>query len=227
MLLKNGIVLALGFACLTGQGTLASEPSPADERLEVAFDKEGAAVRGLTPGSSVAWLGASKGRTDWFELVGNWRHSSSDDDKDGIARYPHPEGFPRETVLVAIDLTNGRWGAAATFPLEWELLAPSLEVVRRGASGQIGSFARRAASVSLLVVRPGQGFWTARVLDGGVLDGDRSVNGVVTVDLPALPARGPKTGTLEGLRPGDIVVTVDTNGPVARVARVNVAGDLE
>lgn len=227
MIPRITLIAALVIALAPTPESLAAQPSPAPGKLSIRFDSDGAAAEGVTPGGSVAWLGASRSQEEWGSHFAHWRLTAADDDKDGVVRYPREKGFPEMTILAAIDLTSGTWAVGATYPLEGEVPGPDFGETRSDAAGRVISFAQKTSKVDLLVVRPGADAWSARILDGSPLDADGATDGVVSVGLSVLPSRSGKATRLDGIRPGDIVAMTDASGPWVRVARATAAGGKE
>lgn len=219
------IVLATALA-LTSQAT-AAETALAPARMAVTLEAESAVATGVTPGATVAWLGVSRDREEWLDHLYHWRLTAEDADKDGIVRFPRKEGFPGQTILVAVDLVTGGWAVGGTYPLESGVAPPELGSPKSDAAGLLTAFSHRGSKVDILVARAGGEAWSARVLDGGPLDADGVADGIVTVGLAALPSRGGKAGRLDGIRPGDVVAMVGASGPWARVVRFAGNGGTE
>jgi hypothetical protein len=204
----------------------AAEPVAAGGRMTLTFEADAAVATGVTPGAAVAWLGVSRAREEWTDHFYHWRQTTEDSGKAGVARYPRKEGFPQQTILVAIDLASGAWAVGATYPLGADVPGPVLENPSIDSTGLLTSFTHRGRKVDILVARAGGQAWAARILDGSPLDQDGASNGMVTVGLATLPWRVGKAEALDGVRPGDIIAMVDDQGPSARVARFggNAAG---
>ena len=216
----------LAAALVVAPQLLATETGLATGKMSLTFEVDGAVATGVTPGASVVWLGVSRSREEWSDHIYHWRRTTEDLDKDGTATYPRKEGFPRQTILVAVDLSAGTWAVGATYPLENDVPGPHLENPRTDSEGLLTSFTHRGPKVDILVARAGGHAWAARVLDGGPLDQDGASDGEVTVGLAVLPSLAGKAEVLDGLRPGDVVALVDDSGPWARVVRFsgNAAG---
>lgn len=212
------VVLVLCLA-LTPAAPTPGAPAPPGG-LTVTLGQEGAVAAHVTPGALVVWLGASQSREGWSDHFSHWRHTTSLGLRESSATFAREGGFPRETALVAVDVAAGTWAIATTGPRSSEVPAPQLEEpVFDPRSGLLVSFSYRGPRADVLVVRPGRSAWASRILDGSLLDGDRTSNGVVRVALGTLAPRAANDVPLDGLRTGDIVALVDAHGPAVRVGR--------
>lgn len=188
-------------------GLLAAATAAAQPRL--TFDGDRIEVSGVTPGGAVAVHGVAIVSLHYLLEVRPISAVVEDTARRGVVVFAREGGIPVDSVWAAVDLATGAYtldappGAARRFG---EATFEGAVAGGREVRCVAGAFPLR--QVHLLLVRPGEGAWTAHSRDGGPDDADGAIDGHQTLALGALQplsggAEAPRT-----LAAGDILIGV-------------------
>ena len=192
------IVAAVAVALLIPASTLTAAPA-----IEVV--STGLRAAGITPGSDALWFGIT---IDTFAMTRRLtRHAAvvRDSDGDGMVVY-ETSPVSRYALLFIADAATGEY---AIFRGEG---VDAIELDLHGNQWRAGleDFDLHADVLEILLVRPGEGAWTASAMEGGAEDGDRKRDGrfrLKVKEIDPLAKGGPK---LHGnVRRGDLLVVID------------------
>jgi hypothetical protein len=145
--------------------------------FRVSLENDAVIVSGVTLKGQVVLLGVTReiGEDD-FPTLHRHLTTLSDDDGDGVIRYPIESGIPLRSVWAVADLKSG----------DYDAVAPERFGVRRVNWRGRGLEHRndgkdavedRRSLLELLVVRPGAGAWESRISDGDESDSDGVIDG--------------------------------------------------
>lgn len=195
--------------------------SAAQAQPVVQFAESTVVVSGVTAGSQVALLGASRGVRGTIPFTRRDGEVLRDDDGDGTVRLELPEGLSLRSLWVAVDLTTGEVGAACADGEEVAWVAGPRDGSREPAADTSLAVEDGRRYLEVLVARPGAragegpaaepAVWIGSFGDGSGRDGDgvrdRRVRAALS-DLAALD-RASAEAPPERLAVGDVVVAVD------------------
>lgn len=145
--------------------------------FHVALEADAVVVSGVTAKGQVVLLGVTRviGEDD-FPVVRRHLEVLTDDDGDGIIRYPMEQGIPVRSLWAVVDLTSGDSDTAAPQAFGTRRVNWRGRGLLRRQDGRDAVEDQRTV-VELLVVRPAVGAWALRVRDGDASDGDAQIDG--------------------------------------------------
>ena len=190
--------------------TPAGEPAP-EVSPELVFSESAVEVTGLTPGGQVAYLTVWREQTRIGTEVTLLDEVLADEDGDGSVTLEMDRPLPALSVWAVVDVTTG--ARRIQSPADFE---PRRREVRPGQFLQPTGLAQvDVPRAEVLMVRPGEDAFRARLGDGGVDDQDGETDGRVALSAAELlrPARRPPEvaeppfpARFQG---GDVLVAVD------------------
>lgn len=192
-------------------------PLAGAEGLRLRVGENELLVSGARPGASVLVIGVTREPRGYTSLMRTHALPAVTADARGEATVPYGAAVPVKSLWVAVDTLTGM--SAAVAPAEQpvrEFAAPG------GEGGERIAFHRTA--LELLVVRPGAGAWSVSANEGGRGDGDRRLDGRLTMvpaELEPVLGRNHLDG---GLRPGDVVIALDPHEIEYGVIRITGSG---
>jgi hypothetical protein len=141
------------------------------------LEKDAVVVSGVTPKGQVVLLGVTReiGEDD-FPIVHRHLTTLSDEDGDGVIRYPITGGVPLRSLWAVADLTSGDYDTASPGPSGVRRVSWRGRGLERRNDGKDAVEDRRTL-LELLVVRPQAGVWESRVSDGDESDSDGVIDG--------------------------------------------------
>jgi hypothetical protein len=177
--------------------------------LRVTLETDAVAIAGTTPRGQVVLLGVTReiGEDD-FHTVRRHLQTLSDEDGDGVIRYPVKEGVPLRSLWAVADLTSGDYDAVAPTGFAGREVGWRGRGLERRHDGKDAVEDRRAL-LELLVVRPKVGAWALRLGDGDENDADGSIDGRIEGILEQML---PLTGDLKPpaiFQRDDLVMALD------------------
>jgi hypothetical protein len=141
------------------------------------LDNDAVVVSGVTLKGQIVLLGVTReiGEDD-FPTLHRHLTTLSDDDGDGVIRYPVEGGVPLRSVWAVADLKSGDFDSVSperfgTRRVNWR--GRGLERRNDGRD----AVENRGNLLELLVVRPGAGAWESRISDGDESDSDGAIDG--------------------------------------------------
>lgn len=188
----------------------AADPPP-------SFTTNGGTVilTGIRKGASVAILSISlEARGDRSASLRR-EHVLEDSDQDGAVRWSDGPAVVPRSLWCAVDLETGEFvvGTPAGFPVRPMPLADLVLIEREAPDGskEKAHLDVNHTQAEVLVVRPGRGAWVASLRDGGLTDGDRSVNKYARASFSMLAALKNVRAQeeLRQIRQGDTVIVID------------------
>jgi hypothetical protein len=178
----------------------------------ITFDAQSVAVSGITPKAQVAWFSVAREISGYAAAVVRRDLVAGDDDGDGVVFYKLDRDVPRQSVWVAVDLSNGAAAVAAPGDFPLRDVTPAHLGRGQGLAGQPEWTELDRPQVELLVVRPGAGAWVLTVGDGGQNDDSPAADGLLVASLSRLRnslAGGPPAP--DAFKAGDLVFAIDPN----------------
>lgn len=174
-------------------------------------------VSGARPGASVLVIGVTREPRGFTSLMRTHALPAAIADARGDAAIPYGAAVPANSLWVAVDAVTGLTAGAA----------PGASLVRQftpPAAGPADRLAFARTALELLVVRPGAGAWAISAHEGGRGDGDRAVDGKLTLVAAELEPVAGKERLGGGFRPGDVVVALDPHEIDYAVIRIGGSG---
>ena len=175
-------------------------------------------VSGARPGATVLVIGVTREPRGFHSLLRTHALPAAVADTRGHATVPYGAEIPAKSLWIAVDVQTGMTGAGAPggFPLRQFEIAPGALASDRVVLPR--------TTLEMLVVRPGAGAWSLSAYEGGRGDGDRGVDGRLSVMAAELEPAVGKERLSGGLRPGDVVIALDPDQMVYGVVRVAGSG---
>lgn len=177
--------------------------------FRVTLESDAVVISGLTAKGKAALLGVTReiGEDD-YPTARRHLEVLTDDDGDGVVRYPVEGGVPLRSVFAAVDLASGDFETVSPEALglrrvNWRGRGPG-----RRPDGK-DSVADRRRILELLVVRPNVGVWAARLKDGDGSDGDGVIDGRVEGLLESLSPLGAGPEAPAVFQRDDVVLALD------------------
>lgn len=189
------------WACLAAPGAAAP--------LRMVLESDAVVISGVTAKGKAALLGVTREiGEDEYPTARRHLEVLTDEDGDGVVRYPVEGGVPLRSLFAAVDLASG----------DFETVSPEALGLRRvpwrgRGPGRWGggkdSVEDRRRILELLVVRPSVGAWAARLKDGDGSDGDGVIDGRVEGLLESLTPLGAGPEAPSEFQRGDVVLALD------------------
>ncbi len=165
---------------------------------------------GLTPNGSAVLVGVVRDRSGHQTIVWHTTEILTDTEGNGRVELEPQAPLDQSSIWAVIDLTTGASGVVASGSgLLLEDSAPA-DLVTWEADGTAATFGTRLGAADVVVVRPGVGAWSLSAQDGGTLDLDGQLDGVLLLNPTDLEAVGPgATATLGNLQAGDVIFALN------------------
>lgn len=183
---------------------------PAAAALAGTLSSESLHIQGVSPGTSVALIGAAREPASYISRLASYREILTDNDRDGVIQYTPPRGVAFTSMWVVVSLASGE--VALLTPEGF----PRVQMKQRGAGrgkaveAIAGSLDIGRNEVAMLIVRPGEGAWTITARDGNSADRDGRANGRLRLDLSKLQRlAGAAPNPPHALKNGDVVAVLD------------------
>jgi len=184
------------------------------EALSLRVGEKELFVSGARPGASVLVIGVTREPRGFTSLLRTHALPAVTADARGEAVIPYGGAVPAKSLWVAVDALTGMSAAAAPpEQLVRQFTPPAAEAAER--------LAFQRTALELLVVRPGAGAWSVSANEGGRGDGDRSVDGKLTMVASELEPVLGRERLGGGLRPGDVVIALDPHEMDYGVLRIS------
>jgi hypothetical protein len=177
--------------------------------LRMVLEGDAVVISGVTARGKAALLGVTREiGEDEYTTARRHLEVLTDEDGDGVVRYPVEGGVPVRSLFAAVDLASGDFETVSPEALglrrvNWRGRGPG-----RGPGGR-DSVEDRRRILEILVVRPNVGVWAARVKDGDESDGDGVIDGRVEGLLEGLSPLGAGPEAPSVFQRGDIVLALD------------------
>lgn len=165
----------------------------------------GLRATGLTPGGDAVWFGATIDTLAKARRLNRHAAVVRDADGDGVVLYEMPK-ISRFALLFVADAATGEY---AVFRGEG---VDAVEHDLHGNNWRAGldHFDIPADFLEILLVRPGDGAWTASVAEGDRKDGDGARNGKFRLKVKDMDPIGAAATKPQGnVRRGDLLVIID------------------
>jgi hypothetical protein len=175
------------------------------------LENDAVVISGVTLKGQVVLLGVTReiGEDD-FPVVHRHLKILSDEDGDGVIRYPIEGGVPLRSLWAVADLKSGDYDTAAPERFGIRRVNWRGRGLGRRNDGR-DSVEDRRNLLELLVVRPQAGAWASRVSDGDESDSDGTINGRlegVMDEMKPISGTSPPPSVLQK---DDLVVAIDPN----------------
>jgi hypothetical protein len=179
---------------------------------QIAFDREGVDISGISRGADVFVLSVWREGDPWSITNVSRKHwLVQDEDRDGLVQIDLRRSVPLQSIWGIVDLTSGRGLLAVPEDYRlWEI--PTKDLFLDVSEGSLGI---RRTSLELAVIRAGpkNGFWRHEARDGSLDDEDGRADKIVQVTLESF--RSPEDTRDSGppptkLEPGDVIFAIDT-----------------
>jgi len=204
-------VVGLAFWSLAFLAVAAAEGAqpapPVANAPSIVFDGSSVVASGLTSGGQAVVFGVAREVQDFVANLVR-REEIVTADATGTARYELGRPVPGQSVWVIVDLATG--GAATAAPEGFSFVQTDFR--GRGAAALASDrdgIADDRSLLDLLVVRPGQGAWSATVGDGGPLDEGPPADGKVEISLAGFKPLGASPAPPARFSGRDVVVAID------------------
>jgi hypothetical protein len=178
-------------------------------------------IGNATPGGSVVLFSAARTSRQGRTHVTRQALMLADENGDGIIEFTPEVRIPMRSVWIAVDYLTGAVaaGAPVSFPLTVSELTAG--AYRNDADGTIAQLEKQLRRLTLLLVRPGNGAWTAAARDGDEPDADKTRNARVAIAFGAArPIRGSPAAP-RGLKRGDVIVAIDPTQLDVYIGRID------
>lgn len=176
--------------------------------LTLNFEPKAVVAKEVTPGGSAVVFAVAIDTSGYVRERLRIAVVLRDDDGDGIVRHELEKAVPRIGVWGVADVTTGVVKLAARGGYG-RLRDLQVEGAFRGDGTPYSRFEHELTSADILVVRPGEGAWTASATEGGDGDDDYPTNGKLLVPVNKLVPLTQGIGAPEHLQAGDVVVLID------------------
>jgi hypothetical protein len=183
---------------------------PTATPLQLAWTPTGAELSGLAAGGRAALLAVLRDEEPYQGRTASFSAELTDSDGDGRLRWDLGRPIPAKALVLAVDLSTGRWawaqgeglGLAGPRDLSEVELLP-------GAGAGLSGWKLPATFVQTLIVRPGVGAWLAAVDEGRPGSSDTVADGAAEQLFAASPALG-EEAVFPGVEtaPSDLVLGV-------------------
>jgi hypothetical protein len=205
------ILIVAGVADIHAANTAA--PS-----LALTFSENSVVVSNATPAGRIVLLGLSISR-GLAPVQHSERLVLTDDDRDGIVRFTPKYSLATQSVWIAVDFDSGSYVISGVPGYRANILAFPESKLKHDGSGEVASIEEDRHALTIAIVRPGTGAWSATPRQGGPLDLDGPSDGKLKF---AFSAATPFVGTdaLKHLKNGDVVVGLDARQMQFYVGRI-------
>jgi hypothetical protein len=189
------------WACLAVPGAAAP--------LRMVLESDAVVISGVTAKGKAALLGVTREiGEDEYPTARRHLEVLTDEDGDGVVRYPVEGGVPLRSLFAAVDLASGDFETVSPEALglrrvPWRGRGPG-----RWAGGK-DSVEDRRRILELLMVRPSVGVWAARLKDGDGSDADGVIDGRVEGLLESLSPLEAGPEAPSEFQRGDVVLALD------------------
>jgi len=177
--------------------------------FRVTLENDAVVISGVPLQGQVVLLGVTReiGNDD-FPVIRRHLKTLSDDDNDGVIRYPIEGGVPLRSLWAAADLKSGDYDSAAPERFGIRRVNWRGRGLGRRNDGR-DSVEDRRSLLELLVVRPQAGAWASRISDGDESDSDGAINGRLEGILDEMKPISGTSPPPSGLQKDDLVVAID------------------
>jgi hypothetical protein len=193
--------------------------------FRATLESNAVTASGMTPKGRVVLFGVTReiGEDD-FPTVRRHLTVLTDEDGDGVVRYPLEQGVPLRSVWAVADLASGDFDAAAPEGFGLRRVNWRGRGLERRQDGKDAVEDRRSL-VELLVVRPQAGAWSLRVGDGGESDGDGAIDGRLQGILDRMQPLADSPPAPSEFLQDDLVLALDPSA--MEITLVKVPGKLK
>ncbi len=209
-MLKVGrrLLRAAFLALLISQVMVAFAAPPAG-KVTVTVTDAAVRIEGVTPKGSISLLTTSYELRELDTRLSRRYEQLTDDDGDGVVTLTLKEPLPPFALCVAVDETDGRFAVATPGYKPREMkIGPADFKINDHASPH--AFEHRMAAGEAMLVRPGQGVWTAALHKPGKSPGaDPHALGLDFKEMTFRNGKGNGPAAPERLAHDDVVVIVD------------------
>lgn len=171
---------------------------------EVTFSEAGARVRGLKPGTKIAWLSLSRERVDSHALLTVDRGvavvTPAGDIEIGAVR-----GEKRRSILTFASIEdNAAIGVASS-----SAYTASAHSIRLKAIPGSDRLIIDAPVAEIVYISRNTGVWAASVSDGAETDADRTQDATITLSLTELKRVFGSAKPVDRISAGDVILIID------------------
>ncbi len=213
MRLRLAFVLTVGLLGFANHASanryLVALPN-ASAPASISFTAETVQIAPVTPGARVVLFAASLESSDGILVQSTGAKVFIDDDRDGIIVYRRSSGIPSRSLWIAVDMDTGQYGVGTPSDAPKTFLPFPASLLKRDVEGVLGLYDAEQLTAEMLVVRPGEGAWHLRALEGGNGDADRTHNGRLSLaSAEAIPVPGTSGSSPRKLKNRDVIAVID------------------
>jgi hypothetical protein len=198
--MQSGHRSRLAFALLFIAMILGSIPAIAAPNLTF---HEGGATASVQAGGDVIWFVHSLSEFSGSPMLSRKVEITSDSDEDGLVELELP--VRPSSVWVVVDLATGEYSVKAPNGTTPKSLREHGDFWSEGRAEL--DFDR--SDLDVLLVRPGEGAWVQRCVQGGAGDGDDRADGKLRVSLARMESIYGSAGTLQASLAEDLFIAID------------------
>lgn len=190
---------------------LALSGSARADSLAIELTPRELRVTGATPGASVIVTGYEE-RLHASQQSRIRRQRIDLADAQGVVIRQFASDIAPRSFWIAVDVATGAVAAATPvggLPLSQRPIPDDL--LKKDNNGQLKKLVSRLPYASFLLVRPGEGAWELIAGDGGVTDGDHSVDGKIETDLDQMEPMVAVSAPPKKFEEGDVLLILLPN----------------
>jgi len=173
----------------------------------VAIESNAIVASNVRHGGIVHFASVSLSSRDGMLIIDKPAASIADTDNDGLVRFETP--VQTRSLWLVVDGSTGGYTVASPRGFLLRLIDFQGNVVHPGVNNALRRILAERNHVDIVLVRPGDGMWTANVKDGN--DDDGELNGSLMADLSAFRPLASTTPVPDRIMPGDVIFIVDRN----------------
>lgn len=200
---------------------LFTQPN-ASAPASISFTGDTVQIAPVTPGGRIVLFAAALESSDGILGQITGAKMFVDDDRDGVITYRRNGGVPIRSLWIAVDFDTGQFGVGTPSNALEAFLPFPASLLKKDAEGVLGLYDREQLSAEMLIVRPGEGAWHLRALEGGSGDADKTHNGKLGLaSAEAIPVPGISVTAPKKLKKGDVIAVIDPGRMEAFVTEIS------
>lgn len=175
---------------------------------ECVFGESEVSLVGLPPGGTVVWFSIASELGGYASTTVPHAGVSAAD-VAGTATFVVEGGVPPHSIWAGVEVATGSYTLCVPgdYPLRQFAISP--DALKVGRSKLLDMLALNRSELYILLVRPGEGGWSARVGEGAPDDADGQADGVVTAELSQFRNVDGEALAPEAYEDDDVVIAID------------------